>query len=67
MDRISVGSDLTVDEITLLRLIVTRSFMSKGSISPARCARLLELGLVRNGMGGVMPTPAGRMAARLKG
>ena len=65
MNRISVGSDLTVDEITLLRLIVTRSFVSKGAISPEGCARLLELGLVQNGMGGVMPTPAGRMAARL--
>ena len=65
MKRISAQSDLTLDEITLLRLIVTRSFMSKGSISPARCARLLERGLVQNGMGGVMPTPAGQMAAGL--
>jgi hypothetical protein len=66
MDRESSRSDLTADEMTLLRLIVTGSFMSKGSMSAARCARLLELGLVQNGMGGVMPTPAGRMAARLK-
>ena len=66
MNRISAPSDLTRDEITLLRLIVTRSFMSKRSISSARCARLLELGLVQSGMGGIMPTPAGHMAARMK-
>jgi hypothetical protein len=66
VDRISSRSDLTVDEMTLLRLIVTGSFMSKGSMSAARYARLLELGLIQNGMGGVMPTPAGRMVARLK-
>jgi hypothetical protein len=66
MDRESSRSDLTADEMTLLRLIVTGSFMSKGSMSATRCARLFELGLIQNGMGGVMPTPAGRMAARLK-
>jgi hypothetical protein len=66
VDRISSRSGLTVDEITLLRLIVTSSFMSKGSMSATRCARLFEMGLIQKGMGGVMPTPAGRMAARLK-
>ena len=66
MDRISSQNDLTADEMTSLRLIVTRSFVSKGSLPAARCARLVQLGLVQNGMGGVMPTPAGRMAARLR-
>ncbi|MGH6890360.1 MAG: hypothetical protein ACREHF_14390 [Rhizomicrobium sp.] len=66
MDLISSRSDLTVGEMTLLRLIITGSFMSKGSLPAARCARLFELGLIQTGMGGVMPTPAGRMVARLK-
>jgi hypothetical protein len=66
VNRISAPSDLTIDEITLLRLIVTRSFMSKRSISSARYARLLERGLVQSGMGGIMPTPAGQMAAHMK-
>ncbi len=66
MDRISSQSDLTAQEMTPLRLMVTRSFVSKGSLPAARCATHVQLGLIQNGMGGVMPTPAGCMVARLR-
>ena len=64
MQRIPNSGELTPDELTSLRLIVRQSFMSKASLPAARRARLVELGLIQNGMGGVTPTPAGRMAAR---
>jgi hypothetical protein len=64
VDHIPNAGDLTLDEMASLRLIVRHSFMSKGSLSPERRARLVELGLITNSMGGVMPTPAGRIAAR---
>jgi hypothetical protein len=64
MDRIPNASDLTVEEMASLRLIVAHSFMSKGVLPAARRARLVELGLITNSMGGVVPTPSGRIAAR---
>ncbi len=64
MNRIPNASDLTVDEMTSLRLIVSHSFMSQTAIKPAARARLIELGLIQRGMGGLMPTPSGRIAAR---
>jgi hypothetical protein len=59
------AADLTTDELLSLRLIVTRSFMSVGTLSAAHRTKLLELGLIQKGMGGLMPTPAGRIAALL--
>jgi len=47
-----------------LRLVVRHSFMSKNAISTSQRARLVELGLITNSMGGILPTPAGRIAAR---
>ena len=64
MDHIPNAGDLTLDEMASLRLIVRQSFMSKGSLSADRRARLVELGLITNSMGGVVPTPAGRICAR---
>lgn len=64
MDHIPNAGDLTLDEMAALRLIVRQSFMSKGSLSATMRARLVELGLITNSMGGVIPTPAGRIAAR---
>jgi hypothetical protein len=64
VERIPNVGDLTPEEMSSLRLIVVRSFMSKGSLSAERRARLVELGLITNSMGGVVPTPAGRIAAR---
>jgi hypothetical protein len=38
--------------------------MSKSTLNPEHRQRLIELGLIQTGMGGLMPTPAGRIAAR---
>ncbi|HSZ73698.1 MAG TPA: hypothetical protein VK779_02680 [Rhizomicrobium sp.] len=65
MDRIPSRSDLTTDEMAALRLIVSRSFMSKGSMLRSHRARLIGLGLIQSGMGGLMPTPSGRIVARM--
>ena len=64
LDRIPNADDLTNDEMVSLRLIVERSFASRSVLPNARRARLVALGLIQNGMGGVMATPAGRMVAR---
>ena len=65
MERIPNRGDITPDELTALRLIVAHSFMSAGSMPALRRTRLLQLGLIQNGMGGLMPTPAGRILARM--
>ena len=64
MDRLPNGNDLTTDEMTTLRLIVRQSFMSRSSLSAECRVRLVELGLIRAALGGVMATPAGRMVGR---
>jgi hypothetical protein len=64
MDRILNATDLTQDELMALRLIVSHNFMSKASLSAAQRDRLVDLGLIRSFMGGVSPTPAGRICAR---
>jgi len=64
MDHIPNATDLTWDELAALRLIVSHNFMSKASFPVARRERLVELGLIRSFMGGVSPTPAGRICAR---
>lgn len=65
MDRMPAKSELTPSEFISLQQIVAASFMSKGSLSATRRARLVELGLIMNAMGGVVPTPAGRILARM--
>jgi hypothetical protein len=65
MARLVTATDLTTDELIALRLVVTRSFMSQSALTTPQRTRLLELGLIQRGMGGLMPTPAGRLAARL--
>jgi len=65
MDRIPSRTDLSADEWTSLVEIVAYSFMSKGSLPAARRARLVALGLIQDAMGGVVPTPAGRVVARM--
>ncbi|HEY7978705.1 MAG TPA: hypothetical protein VID67_10950 [Rhizomicrobium sp.] len=64
MDHILNAGNLTLEEMASLRLVVRHSFMSKGAISTSQRARLVELGLITNSMGGILPTPAGRIAAR---
>lgn len=57
------GGDITLPELTSLRLVV-RGFMSP-TIPKAHQKRLIELGLIQFLMGGLMATPAGRMIARV--
>jgi hypothetical protein len=64
VDHIPNASDLTHEEMKSLRLIVAHSFMSKSTLHPEHRQRLIELGLIQTGMGGLMPTPAGRIASR---
>jgi len=65
MNRIPNQLDLTADELKALRDIVGRSFTPIGQVNIQQRKRLLELGLILGGMGGLMPTPAGRIVARL--
>ena len=65
MDRIPNRAELSPGEYDSLRLIVDQSFMSAGSLSKTMRTRLVELGLIQNSMGGVTPTPAGRIVARM--
>jgi len=64
LDRIPRARDLTPEEIKALRAIVGSSFTSSSHVNPAQQKRLIALGLVQYAMGGLMPTPAGRVAAR---
>jgi hypothetical protein len=63
MDRLPNAGDLTSPEFMSLCL-VARGFMSK-TIPKAHQARLIELGLIRDILGGLMATPAGHMVARI--
>jgi hypothetical protein len=63
MNRIPTRSDLTDAEFSALREVST-GFMSR-TIPLARRARLVELGLIQEVMGGLMATPAGRIVARM--
>jgi hypothetical protein len=63
MNRIPTKSDLTDLEFAALREVST-GFMSR-TIPKGRRARLVELGLIQEVMGGLMATPAGRIVARM--
>jgi len=62
MDRMPNATDLTPPELSSLRLVV-HGFMSR-TIPKAHQARLIELGLIRSLMGGLMATPMGRIVGR---
>jgi hypothetical protein len=64
MSRMFNRADLTDAEFTSLCL-VANGFMSR-SINPTHRARLVQAGLIKEAMGGLMPTPAGRMAAGVR-
>jgi hypothetical protein len=64
MDRIPSAAELSRDEMISLRAVVARSFIPATHINPHQRARLLQLGLVQSGMGGLMPTPAGKIVSR---
>ena len=63
-NRMPNRSDITAGEFSSLREIVAGSFIPTRNIPSDRKARLLQLGLIREGMGGLMPTPAGKIVAR---
>lgn len=65
MQRIPRASDLTLPELLSLREIVAGNFTSTATVSAAKRARLLKLGLIQSAMGGLMATPAGRIVARM--
>jgi hypothetical protein len=65
MERIPGVQDLSLREWAALRDIVTRSFTPTRQIAAPERLRLQQLGLIQCSMGGLMPTPAGRIVARL--
>lgn len=65
MERIPSVRELTREELTSLRAVVAGSFVPAHQMSAPNRTRLLELGLIQNAMGGLMPTPAGKIVARL--
>jgi hypothetical protein len=66
MDHIPRGSDLTDGEMHALRDVIARNASSTGTVSRRHRERLLALGLISAGMGLLMPTPAGRIVARMR-
>jgi hypothetical protein len=64
MERIPRAQELTADEMNSLRSVVTGGFTPSGQINRIQRTRLLELGLIQSALGGLMPTPAGRIVAR---
>lgn len=65
MDRIPSARELTGDEMRSLRAVVANSFVPVNQMSLDCRRRLMDLGLIQNAMGGLMPTPAGKIVARL--
>jgi hypothetical protein len=65
MDRIPSARDLTTDEMMSLRSVVGGSFTPNSQINALQKKRLIALGLIHSAMGGLMPTPAGRIVARM--
>ena len=64
-EQIPRSTDLTPGELRVLKDVITRSFIPKGAVTKLRRERLLAMGLISAGMGGLMPTPMGRIVARL--
>lgn len=65
MDRIPSARELTPEELNALRGIVGSSFTSSSHVNAAQQKRLIALGLIHYAMGGLIPTPAGRIVARV--
>jgi hypothetical protein len=62
MKRLPTQSDLTVPELSSLYEIAP-GFCGR-RIPEAHITRLVQLGLIREAMGGLMITPTGRIVAR---
>ena len=65
MTRIPTALDLTLGEFASLQSMAVRSFTPVSQIAAPDRERLLQLGLIQRGMGGLIATPAGRMVARI--
>lgn len=63
--RIPSAGELTREELRLLRQVVASSFVPVNQMSRENRIRLIGLGLIQNAMGGLMPTPSGKIVARL--
>jgi hypothetical protein len=63
--RIPTARELTPAEWKSLRDIVAQGFTPTQQVSVSHRVRLMELDLIRCGMGGLIATPAGRIVARL--
>jgi hypothetical protein len=63
--RIPTASELTPAEWKSLRDIVAQGFTPSQQVGTSHRERLIELNLIRPGMGGLIATPAGRIVARL--
>jgi hypothetical protein len=66
MDRIPNAGELSSEEFQALRSIVGGNFTPRGSVNALQQNRLIALGLVHYALGGLMPTPAGRIVARMR-
>lgn len=64
--RIPSALELSLPEWTTLRNLAARNYTPHRQIDSSHKARLLELGLIQLGMGGLMATPAGRIVARAR-
>jgi hypothetical protein len=67
MDHIPRASELTPEEMSALRSIISRAASSTGTVSKASRERLLAMGLITAAMGLLIATPAGRIVARMSG
>ncbi|MEI9996007.1 MAG: hypothetical protein WDM91_15535 [Rhizomicrobium sp.] len=65
MDRIPRADELSDGEMKALRDVITRSVIPVATVPKASRERLIALGLITGGMGLLMPTPAGRIVARM--
>jgi hypothetical protein len=65
MQRIPAALELSTDELLSMRKTVAGNFMPANQVGLRTRARLIELGLVQNALGGLMAAAAGRIVARL--
>jgi hypothetical protein len=65
VDRIPNAACLSQGELRSLRSIVGASFTPNNQIHHQHRLRLIELGLVQCALGGLLPTPAGRIVSRM--
>ena len=64
--RIPSAMELSPGEWTTLRSLVAHNFTPVRQIDRGHKVRLMELGLIQLGMGGLIVTPAGRIVARAR-